>query len=697
MGVYPTDDTILIAADAGNGYLLFCRITQEGVDVANSSGYVTPWSGSIVSQDDLLTHYSNASMNHIVGGGVSTFTKHALFDLAVNNSPAYHAFDEDPTTEWVSHSNRYDVSTGDFIEGFTGTPPGTITFHTNGGWVNTYYWNKKTGATANSVRYQLYRLSNNTLLQDTYGATFTINTNNELVLDVNDTIGGSATPTEFKINGGTAVAGPHVVAANDDIELRNASNNTEAHFTVPSELTPATKLASTTDAGEFLKISLDSSVQATTLNLKSVAEYKEPRINMTGYNQCGYEVTASSEYNTTAYMAWQVYDNLRTGSPNIGGNIWASLGTSYDSGNSFNANTARQLATDTEYGEWVKLKLPDKRKLVAYKLSRQDGHPTVDPRTPRKFRLYGSNDDLNWTEITGSAVTRAATDPINSYSTGLNADSTSGSRFELSTVSPAYQYFALVIEQTHGFLLAAFQEFELFCQPAEIEEFKLYGSPDDAAWTEIHAQTSANITSSGTDFAIDSPGSYQHYGLVITKNYGYNNVSLSEMQLGVPETVDLTNYYTKPEVDSLIPTIPTIPKGVLAEGSFTYVKNNSNSFAIAQANFFAASSNIGWTSSNIQIYTRHFGNPATWAYAPSCRQLIYQFTFTSPILDDAGQETSEYKVMLTRRDISLSYTDTIYELAVYEKTPDYFKVRIELEVDTSTYHIETHGFDFVVF
>ena len=30
-----------------------------------------------------------------------TFTKHALFDLAVNESKAYHAFDEDPTTEWV--------------------------------------------------------------------------------------------------------------------------------------------------------------------------------------------------------------------------------------------------------------------------------------------------------------------------------------------------------------------------------------------------------------------------------------------------------------------------------------------------------------------------------------------------------------------------------------------------------------------
>ena len=226
---------------------------------------------------------------------------------------------------------------------------------------------------------------------------------------------------------------------------------------------------------------------------------------------------------------------------------------------------------------------------------------------------------------------------------------------------------------------------------SEIEEFKLYGSPDDAAWTEIHAQTSANITPSGTEFQITSPGSYQYYGLVITKNYGYHNVKLAEMKLSASGTVDLSNYYNKQEVNNLL------PKGVLAEGSFTYVKNNSSSFAIAQANFFAASSNIGWNSSLVQVQSWHFGDPTIWAYAPACRQLIYQFTFTSPILDDANQETSDYKVMLTRRDISLSYHQTIYELAVYEKTPDYFKVRIELEVDTSTYNIETHGFDFVVF
>ena len=158
-----------------------------------------------------------------------------------------------------------------------------------------------------------------------------------------------------------------------------------------------------------------------------------------------------------------------------------------------------------------------------------------------------------------------------------------------------------------------------------------------------------------------------------------------------------TDHYTKPEVDSLIPTIPTIPKGVSAEGSFTYVANNSSTFAVAQASFFAASSNVGWTSSNVALQTWHFGNPIYWSQAPECTQIIYKFGFTSPILDDGGQETSNYKVMLTKQDIVHSHHSTIYDLAVYEKTPAYFKVRVEIEVSSSNYHIKDHGFDFVVF
>lgn len=261
---------------------------------------------------------------------------------------------------------------------------------------------------------------------------------------------------------------------------------------------------------------------------------------MTSNIQGDYEASASSEpiISSVQKFAWKLFDNLRTGTPNAYTDNWNSDLT-YDSSNSFLANTSGtyvQLSSNTVYGEWAKIKLRDKRKLSAYKLSRQD-HTNYDA-APRKFRLYGSNDNSTWVEIVGSAVTRGATDPINSYSSTPNSDSTTGSRFNLSTVSPAYQYIALVIEQTHNAGRVALQEFELICVPAEIENFKLYGSIDDAAWTEIHDQsTSANITSSGTDFTITNSGSYQHYGIVITKTNSHNNVSIGEMTLGVDSPI----------------------------------------------------------------------------------------------------------------------------------------------------------------
>ena len=175
---------------------------------------------------------------------------------------------------------------------------------------------------------------------------------------------------------------------------------------------------------------------------------------------------------------------------------------------------------------------------------------------PKKFHLYASNDNTTWVLL--DSQTRGATDPIKAQtSTGGNtaADANSGSRFDLSSVSIPYQYVALVIEETHGstYTYATLMEFKLICQPSEIENFKLYGSPDDTNWTEIlHQSTSANITPTGTNFNITNPGSYQHYGLVVTKNTGYHNVSIGEIKLGVPQNVNMSEYYKLADWKTLI-------------------------------------------------------------------------------------------------------------------------------------------------
>jgi len=201
----------------------------ENTDITVSLG------GTIITDGDYKVHvFTSSGTFQIINGGLSDVDY-----LIVGGGGAGGC---DPGAGWGGGGGGggYITSYGSISGGgsavFSGTPPGTITFHTTGGWLGYYYWNKKTGATATTVRYQLYTSNNNSLLADNYGATFTINTNNELELDVNDSIGGSLTPTQFKINGGALTDGPHVVAPGDDIELLSSTEFVEAHFTVPSEL-----------------------------------------------------------------------------------------------------------------------------------------------------------------------------------------------------------------------------------------------------------------------------------------------------------------------------------------------------------------------------------------------------------------------------------------------------------------------------
>ena len=200
----------------------------ENTDITVSLG------GTIITDGDYKVHvFTSSGTFEIVNGGSD------IDFLVVGGGGAGGC---DPGGGWGGgggaggYRTSYGTISGGGSAVFSGTPPGTITFHTTGGWLGYYYWNKKTGATDTTVRYQLYTSNNNSLLADNYGATFTINTNNELELDVNDSIGGSLTPTQFKINGGALTAGPHVVAPGDDIELLSSTEFVEAHFTVPSEL-----------------------------------------------------------------------------------------------------------------------------------------------------------------------------------------------------------------------------------------------------------------------------------------------------------------------------------------------------------------------------------------------------------------------------------------------------------------------------
>ncbi len=539
-------------------------------DLALSDSYT---SAAISGSDLTLNRISGTNATTITlpsGGGGTSTTQHpsamtsnslpsplvAVASTEYNLlSKAYHAFDNDNTIEWVSHSNRYDVTTGDALQtGFSGTPPTNIYMNPGSGYwatINLYYTKVTSDETNTFVRYALN-------VGATYGIEFSMNGSNELELEVNDSTHGTDNPGTFKINGGTAQSGPAVVSADDTIEIFNTAANgggSVGEFTVPSELAIVveSKLASTTDVGEYLKIDLGSAMEAETLTLKSVAEYKEPRINMTAINQGDYEVTASSSASASGSAVYELFNSLTTPSTDY----WVSDVGKYNLSTG-NYSASANLGTDfpsggtTVDGEYVAITLPDKRKLVGYKLTKPDA--STDDNSPKAFKLYArENSTSAWVLLTSESLTTA----VGEYVSGdVN---TGGTRFPSTgdlTPTTAYQTYALVFQTifTSGTSYSVWlSEFQLFCQPAEIENFKLYGSLNGTSWTPIHDQsTSANITSSGTDFTITNPGSYQHYGLVVTKNTGYHNVSLGEMKLGVSQTVNLSEYYKLADWKTLI-------------------------------------------------------------------------------------------------------------------------------------------------
>ena len=251
------------------------------------------------------------------------------------------------------------------------------------------------------------------------------------------------------------------------------------------------------------------------------------------------------------------------------------------------------------------------------------------------------------------------------------------------TPTTAYQYYAVVVTAIwpSNHQTFALSEFELFCQPSEIEEFKLYGSPDNSSWTEIHAQTSANITSSGTDFTITNPGSYQHYGLVVTKNYGYHNVSLAEMKLEASQTVDLTNYYNKAELDPRIAKAKgTFLTGVDGTGNgngLTFLNNEYRVFSVTRSHYNGINATNVWgnLATNLSIYE-------------------HTVTFEPGVFND----DDDYVVLLTANSTgaALYGANRVMSLDVKEKHHTHF-ITTCMVYEDNLHTNHPWGFEFVVF
>ena len=112
--------------------------------------------------------------------------------------------------------------------------------------------------------------------------------------------------------------------------------------------------------------------------------------------QRGYTVSASSTQNST----YEVYNIFHLDI----NKEWRS-DTQYGSGGAYTGS--RNLGTGAVNGEWVKIEMPHKIVLSSIDLSGDTGFLN---RAPEDFKVYGSNDDTNWTElISETGITPLAT------------------------------------------------------------------------------------------------------------------------------------------------------------------------------------------------------------------------------------------------------------------------------------------------
>lgn len=110
------------------------------------------------------------------------------------------------------------------------------------------------------------------------------------------------------------------------------------------------------------------------------------------------------------------------------------------------------LVSNTFKGEWVHIKLPVAISLCYYNFVSNSSTTT---RSPSLFKIYGSNDGINWDEIVQASND---TTPLTSanyptyFGIGYSSTTTLMPRYKkiLSTPSQSYQYFGLVVNKIIG-------------------------------------------------------------------------------------------------------------------------------------------------------------------------------------------------------------------------------------------------------
>jgi hypothetical protein len=152
--------------------------------------------------------------------------------------------------------------------------------------------------------------------------------------------------------------------------------------------------------------------------------------------QRGYTVSTSSDFDSVARPVHFLF-NGRTNSTSADVDAWMSENATNYAGTDLAYSGSRNLGTGAVNGEWIKIEMPYKLFMTTIKMFTRynDGNSR-----PEDFKVYGSNDNSNWTEVLSETNNPPPTENGNSVGKVYTAD----------TTSTAYKYFGLVVTKLTG-------------------------------------------------------------------------------------------------------------------------------------------------------------------------------------------------------------------------------------------------------
>jgi streptogramin lyase len=147
------------------------------------------------------------------------------------------------------------------------------------------------------------------------------------------------------------------------------------------------------------------------------------------YGAGTYTASASSQYDSTNYLAWKLFTKLNANVSN-----WTSYSGSYSSGNYVSTGTTitYDISGNRYRGEWVQIQLPISIQLQVYQLSVFSTSANSNPYT---WYIFGSIDGINWILINTQTAISWTASAIRNFTVQTNT---------------YYSYYRMVISQVDG-------------------------------------------------------------------------------------------------------------------------------------------------------------------------------------------------------------------------------------------------------